>query len=214
MSTTALIRWSGGALLLAGALITAHLFHPDGADPNAMLDPAWSPVHILLGAGFIVSLLGLIGLHARQANEAGRLGAVGFALVFVSTATVGGSILSDEGFILPAIARDDAAGTLLDPSGPIFGGPFGLVFLSASIAFALGAILLGIATIRAGVLPRWAGVLLLAGGPLVPFAPPLPQVVGNVGGLLLGLGYVWLGYAVWSESAARSAQPEETAAAN
>jgi hypothetical protein len=159
------------------------------------------PVHALLIAGAISSLFGLVGLYRAQAERIGALGLVGFILSVVGTALVVAALVADA-FVLPILAADPVGQTLLDPAGPLFGGALGLVFLLMAVTFALGSISLGFATARAGVLPRWAGALILVGGPLLGFTPPLPTSAGMAGALLLGAGYLWAGYAIWIGQAA------------
>jgi hypothetical protein len=198
MSSARLMRWSGLALMLAGLLIAiATLFHPSDADPHGFQSVAWTPVHALLIVGAILSLFGLIGLYRAQAARAGALGLAGFVLGLIGTALVV-AVLVIDAFVLPVLAADSAGRVLLDPAGPLFAGALGLVFLLMGVTFALGTILLGFATARASVLPRWAGALILAGGPLLGFTPPLPTSAGIVGALLLGAGYLWAGYAIWA----------------
>jgi hypothetical protein len=200
-----LTRWSGLALLVAGLLIAVPtLFHPSDADPRAFLNGAWAPVHALLIGGAILSLFGLFSLYGVQAQQTGLLGLAGFGLAFIGSALVVAALVADA-FVIPAIAADPAGGTLLDPTGPLFGGALGLVFLVMGLTFSLGALLLGFATARAGVLPRLSGILMLSGGPLLAFTPPLPAIVGMVGAVLLGAGYMWAGYAIWTNRAAGAA---------
>jgi hypothetical protein len=69
------------------------------------------------------------------------------------------------------------------------------------ISLTLGLLLTGIATIRAGVHPRWAGILLL--GATVGFffvffiAEFLPPQAGQIGsallGIILGMSLAWIG---------------------
>ncbi len=69
----------------------------------------------------------------------------------------------------------------------------------ASLVFSIDYILLGAAIVRAGVLPRGAGILLAVGAPIVAFSPPIGvQAVLIVGHVMFGLGLVWLGYALWT----------------
>lgn len=207
MSTPKLIRWSGIALILAGVLDLSNLFHPDETDPNALANPAWGPVHVILGIGFLVSLIGLVGLYLRLVEKDWILSTAGFVLAFFSVATVAGLILFLEGFIVPALARSSIAEAALDPAGPVLGGPVIPIFMGAARVFVLGAILLGISIVRSRVLPRWAGVSLAVGAPLWIFSPPLPYVVYLLGGALVSIGYIWSGYAVWASGRQPAAQP-------
>jgi hypothetical protein len=80
------------------------------------------------------------------------------------------------------------------------------------LAFFLGLILFGAATMRAGVFPRWAGLLLIVGdvvfGAGDHFGPAAP-IVYVLGAAITGAGFVWLGLALLSgsgTSAQRSAR--------
>jgi hypothetical protein len=202
MSSSRLIRWSGLALLVAGLLLAIPvLLHPNDADPRAPLQAVWVPIHTLFICGAVLMLFGLIGLYVSQKERAGALGFAGFILSFIGNTLIV-FVLGLEAFVIPALAADPLGQALLAPAGPLFGGPLGLALLIMAASFALGTILLGIATFRADVLPRWAGLLLLVGGPLLAFWPPLPQPVGVVGGALVGASFIWSGYAIWAGSGA------------
>jgi membrane protein implicated in regulation of membrane protease activity len=89
--------------------------------------------------------------------------------------------------------------------------------------YLLGPLLFGIATFRAGVLPRWAGALFVAGATLGPVgallvAPEYQPLVMVPNGLALA----WLGYALVTERRQqtseavldpRTARPEPSQAA-
>ena len=207
MSSANLVRWSGVALLIAGTLVAVTTpFHPDdAADPNAVTTNVWVIVHSLYVPAFILTMFGLVGLYARQAEHAGVLGLIGFILAFIGSSLFLVVVVL-EASVVPVIAADPAGQILLDPAGPLFGGELGPILLMGQAAFALGFVLTGIATVRADVLPRWPGVLLLIGAPLAAFWPPLPHLVGVTGGVLFGLGYAWLGYAMWARTGERVIQ--------
>lgn len=198
MLSSKLTRWAGLALLLAGVLITIPVvLHPDEtADPGALLSNSWLVIHTIFIIGDVLSILGLMGLYARHAQALGRIGLMGFILITMGSALFVGVLMIDS-YVVPALAADIKTQPLLDEAGPLFGGPLGLVFMISGLIFSLGAILTGLTIMRTSVLPRWAGLLLL-GGPLLAFTPPLPHLVGVVGGALMGISFVWLGYALWS----------------
>ena len=142
--------------------------------------------------------LGLVGLYAYQVKQTGWLGLVGFVLAFIGTALVG-SILLYVSTVLPLIASEAQAIFAQAATPPVFIQP---VFV---LGFGLGWILLGVATMRAGVLPRWSGLLLIIGVTLfvvsetVLFEARLAHTLVTVGDVIFGLGLMWLGYALWSE---------------
>ena len=71
----------------------------------------------------------------------------------------------------------------------------------------LGGLLFGIATIRAGILPRWAAILLAAASVLTPLAALLPDQLQRLAAMPMGIALAWLGYALWSERRAQAPEP-------
>jgi hypothetical protein len=67
--------------------------------------------------------------------------------------------------------------------------------------YMLGGLLFGIAVYRAGVLPRWAGVLLAVGTVIAPVAALLPLAAQPKIAVPTGLALIWLGYGLWSNPA-------------
>jgi hypothetical protein len=196
---TRLIRWSGLISLLAGVLYAVGaLLHPVGEGLAAVSSPNWVPAHLIYWVAVMLMQLGLVGVYARQVEQTGWLGLVGFVLAFVGTALVS-SILLYVSTALPLIAGE--AQTIFDQAAtpPVFLLP---VFV---LGFGLGWILLGVATMRAGVLPRWSGLLLIIGVTLfvsseaLPFEATLAHILVTVGDIIFGLGLVWMGYVLWSE---------------
>lgn len=83
----------------------------------------------------------------------------------------------------------------------------------ASLLLAVGGVLLGIATMRARVLPRWAGLLLIAAAVLnlIGFSLPDNTIVTSVASVLLALAFGWFGYALWLTKGEAFGQPVLTA---
>jgi hypothetical protein len=179
MSSSRLIRWSGILTIVAGASLILSTF----SHPSSPQSAAWVPVHLLFFAGLVATLLALIGIMAYQLQRAGRLGLVGFFTAFVGTA-----MMLMEG-------REH----LFSPDFGV-GTPRGLPeLIVASSIFGIGFVLLGIAIVRAGVLPGDADVLLAVGGPIYAFSPPIGvRTVEIVSSVLLGIGLVWVGYVLSS----------------
>jgi uncharacterized membrane protein len=81
--------------------------------------------------------------------------------------------------------------------------------LLGGLAFLIGLILFGIATMRAGAFPRWAGVLLIVGDVVfgaASFSGSASLVVEVIGALITCAAFVWLGLALLSGGSASARQ--------
>jgi hypothetical protein len=193
------IRWSGGIGVLAGVLYAVGaLLHPVGEDLAAVLNPRWIPSHVVYWIAAILMTVGLGGIHARQARESGRLGLMSLILAMGGTVVVSG-IFFLVSTAIPLIATQAPALFERAMTPPSWAMP------AVIAGFALGYVMFGLATIRAGVLPRAAGVILVVGvilfviseTPL--FGRATSHAMVTIGDVLFGLGFSWMGYAVWSE---------------
>lgn len=149
-------------------------------------------------------LLGITGIYARQVQESGWLGLVGFLLLFVEWVLVAATDLF-EAMFLPVLATQApkfAAGFL-----GVFGNYASEVNLGAIpllnplsfVLYLLGGVLFGIATFRAGILSRWASLLLAIGAPSTILFALLPHEFERVAAVPVGIALAWLGYSLWSE---------------
>jgi hypothetical protein len=141
------------------------------------------PDEALYVVALVGMLGGIVGLHARQTGGYGRLGKTGFFSAFVGTALLlMGFVLAFVNRILVRIQLEgEAFSELAFPDWVL-----GLGLLGALVGFAL----LGVATLRLGMLPRWTGPLLIV-------CFPLAIALGNDGGgVVLGMAWLALGYAL------------------
>lgn len=210
ITTQSLIRASGPAAIVAGsAYALVGVFHP----PNILASvttPAWLVVHVLAIGTSIFGLLGLTGLYARQAEKSGWLGLAGYLLLNLWLAIILGFTFV-EVFILPALAT--TAPTFVEAWLGMFNGTANDINLGAlptvwtisGPLYILGGILFGIATVRAHILPRWAGVLLAVGTAMGPLAAFLPLDLQPKIAVPAGLALAWLGYSLWAERRAKPA---------
>jgi hypothetical protein len=210
ITTQSLIRATGPAAIAAGlSYALVGVFHP----PNVLASvttPVWLAVHVLAMGTSIFGLLGLTGIYARQAEKSGWLGLAGYLLLNFWLAIILGFTFV-EVFILPALAT--VAPTFVDAWLGMFNGTSGGIDLTALSTvwtitgplYILGGILFGIATVRAGILPRWAGVLLAVGTAVGPLAALLPLDLQPKVAVPAGLALAWLGYSLWAERRAGTA---------
>jgi hypothetical protein len=179
------------------------LFHPlniSASVPTAQ----WSVVHVLATAMCFFGIFGMVGLYVRQSDRAGWLGLAGYLLFTVWLALILGFTFA-EVFILPVLATaaptfvEGWLGMFTGSASPINLGALPTLWTLSGPIYILGGLLFGIATFRAGILPRWAGALLAAGTVLGPVAILFPPELQPKVAVPVGLALAWLGYALWSE---------------
>jgi hypothetical protein len=204
-TTSNLIRWAGLSAMVGGFLFVAiQPIHPPEI-LSSVTTSTWSLVHYVGVAMCFLILLGITGIFARQAEESGWLGLAGF-LVFGLMWALTAAFQFAEAFILPLLATDApkfVVGFLGITSGSPSEVSLGIlptVYSLTSVLYLLGGVLLGIATFRARVLPRWAGGGL-AVGTVAPLALSLllPHEFIRLAAVPTGIALALLGYALWSD---------------
>ncbi len=202
MSKADHIRWSGLALLGAGILVAVGaLMHPDESVEGAMAMPSWSTSHVILVLSLLLLFFGLTGLYGRLAGK-GMSALAGYVLAVTSSMLFLG-ITFVEAWIAPAVVASGPEGAaLMAMGGPIMSGQLGMVLMAAALAYSLGWLLLGLAVWKEDSLPKWAGLLMIGGGLLMPHSPPLPLIVFQLGAVLIGAAAIWLGWTMWSSGEA------------
>lgn len=190
--STNLIRNSGITLMIAGALtVIGALLHPNEvAHPEVVVTTQWLIAHSCFLIATTLSLFGLTAHYLQHAEQTGIVGRIGYVLAFVST-VIFTAIFAIESFIMPVVAANPAGAALLDVA---FNGLFGLIVLTTGIAFSVGYIVIGLFALRFSSAARWGTLLLIVGGPLAGFAGILPYGVSMGGIVVLGLGFLWLGW--------------------
>ena len=146
-------------------------------------------------------------------KESGWLGLAGF-LLFGPFWAIEASFQFAEGLILPLLATEAprfTVGFLGVTSGSPSEVSLGIlpaVYSATSVLYLVGGVLLGIATFRAGVLPRWAGAGLAVGtvAPLV-LSLLLPHALIRLAAVPVGIALALLGYALWSERREKVSEP-------
>jgi hypothetical protein len=191
-----LVRTGGGlASAAAGVLLLlGHLLELGG-------DPEYGTVlgGTLVLAAHLALVFALVALWAAQAEQSGLLGGLGMVLGVAGTTLVCGVVL---------VEIAGASGAEVDAVLAV-GLPAGLA-LSGGLAFLVGLILFGAATMRAGVFPRWAGLLLIGGDVvfgLGSFAGAAATIFEILGAAITCAALVWLGLALLSERGAPARQP-------
>lgn len=174
---------------------------------------AWAIIQPVKMTMCLLFLLGIAGLYARQVEAAGWLGLAGYLLLSLAWAIQTPYVFA-EAFILPELAT--AAPAFVEsflgiingsPSGMDIGALPTIYSLLIGIPYMLGGLLFGIATFRAGILPRWPAGLLAVAAALTPAAALLPLELQRLAAIPVGLALAWLGYALFSERREQAAEP-------
>jgi hypothetical protein len=214
MKSTALnlTRLAGIPALLAGvSYVIVGLFHPPHIASSATTT-SWQLVHIAACAMAFLGLLGMAGLYARQAPKVGRLGLVGYILLSLWFALVLGFSFV-EAFIVPQMASTSPEfveawmGMFAGPGGDFDLGVLPTLWGLSAPLLILGGLLFGVATFRARILPRLAGLLLAFSTVVAPVAGLLPNEAQPKIAIPMGIALVWLGYSLMAERRTESVAP-------
>jgi hypothetical protein len=186
MLSSNLIRWSGLAAILAGGLwIVGGILlglRPPGMPGGPHRESG--DVSLLLSASLVLIAVGLVGLHFRQAERAGRWGKTAFTLAVI------GAVALFVGLMVNLTGLIDAWIITVTPG---------------FLALVVGLLFSGVATLGATVLPRWAGVLFIVASLALLFFNTEDARAWLA--VLFGVAWVALGYAVWSGMGQSAAQP-------
>jgi len=205
MTAATLMRLAGVSAMVTGlSIIIIGMFHPLNI-PSAVTTATWVNVHIFATALGFFGLFGMAGLYARQVEESGWLGLIGF-LLFSAWMTLVCGFSFVEAFIEPRLVTESPAfiaslmGMFTSMPSEIDLGILPTLWNISGLLIILGPLLFGIATFRARVLPRWAGALLALVAVLVPVGGMVPpEYQAKFIMIPLGLAVAWLGYALFSE---------------
>lgn len=198
MSSSSLIRWGGPAAMLGGVLWVPYgvfaMLEPWGAGVVYRDDVGYSvitsmPLFIMYSLpgclALLLTSLGLLGVLVRL--PAGRTGRISLVLAYIAVAL---AVLSLSG-----------VSALFDPlftSGRIFGTlVLGIATLLAGVTAGRSRATLGwtLALMALGL----AGTFLLPLWPLVYALMWVPEAAGAAFIALFGLGWLVVGYVLWSE---------------
>lgn len=205
ITASKLIRWAGLAAVVAGIIFAGiQPIHPPDVLAS-VTTRAWAIITPVKTAMCLLFLLGIAGLYARQVRQSGWLGLVGFLLLSLSWAIQTAFVFA-EAFIMPLLAT--TAPKFVDGFLGLASGHASAVNLGAlpvlytvvvGLGYMLGGLVFGIATLRAGILPRWAAGLLAVAAALTPAAALFPHQIQRFAAVPVAFAVAWLGYALWSE---------------
>ena len=159
-------RLAGSALVIGGALgIAGYLavgIIVGGSGDTRFTNPQWQPLYAIALAGGILVTIGFPAVLVAQGGRSPRMTVVGYAgtLAALVMLNLGEGVI--EGFVKPYLVNH---GGIPDPEPAGFAA-FEIVAL---VCMLVGLISFGVAVLRARMLPRWVGVLLIV-APIASFA--------------------------------------------
>ncbi len=207
------IRWAGLAAMLAGLIFAGiQPIHPLDTLASVNTTP-WAIITPLKTVMCFFFLLGIGGIYARQVKETGWLGLTGFLMFSLAWALQSAYIFA-EAFILPPLAATAPKfveavffGVITGRATEVNLGALPAIYAVLGILYVLGGLLFGIATLRAGILSRWAAGLLAVASALTPLAALFPHETQRLAGIPVGLAIAWLGYSLLSERREKVSEP-------
>ncbi len=174
------LRLTGLASILAGVIWTA------GTILNLVvggsIEPANTLAALLAISATSLMVFAFIGIYAVQSEWLGLLGLLGTGL-----GAVGAVLLTGVNTVVFA----KSVGAVQVSRPPVEIGAPGVLGLVA------GVLLLGVTTMRAGVVNKWSGVPFILATALVPFRA-FGRSLGALAIFSASIGFVWLGFEIWS----------------
>jgi hypothetical protein len=204
ITSSTLTRWAGLSAIVAGVIYAGiQPIHPPDF-LSSVTTTKWAIIITLKLTMCFLFLIGIVGIYVRQVEKAGWLGLIGFVLFSLSWALQSGFVFA-EIFILPPLASvtpqfvDSYLGVVNGSPGEMNIGAIIPTYAFVGILYLLGGMLFGIATFRAGVLPRWPAGMLAVTAILTPAAALFPHEIQRFAAIPMGIAIAWLGYVLWSE---------------
>jgi hypothetical protein len=152
----------------------------------------------------VLTLAGLAGMFLRHRDQFGRLGRIGYSLLSVGFL----AMFVQEcliGYYLPTVADSKPVfvqhvlnGAMAHGDSRGIGAWQGL-FLIVGMGYSLGGLVFGIALFRAGVLSRWASVLLAYGTVSALALAALPESFSRPFAVPTGIALIGLGLSLWRD---------------
>jgi hypothetical protein len=217
VSSTRLGQGAGIAAATAGLIfILVQINHP-AMEVASATTTEWVVRSTAKAVMSVLALAGITGMYLRQFRHSGVLGLAGYLLFSLGYFVMFG-VEFLAAFVLPTVAHTapgyvndvivaSAGGT---PSGDI--GLMQAVFVATAAGYVGGGLLFGIATFRAGVLARWAAVLLAVGNVSTLALSVLPESFNRPLAVPTGIALIGLGASLWRDQ--RGSQPSAAVGAS
>ena len=159
----------------------------------------WTWINALGVVGAMAGLLGQAGIYSIQSANTNTYASFGFYVASTGTTLLIGTMLW-ETILWPILVNYEES--LLAFRGPIYSSKtFFPFFIAAGLVYSIGYVLVGIGIVQAGILPRFAGILVAVGAPTFGLGAMFGKAqvyVRSLGVTLMSVGLIWLGLAILS----------------
>lgn len=159
----------------------------------------WTWINALGVVGAMAGLLGQAGIYSIQSANTNTYASFGFYVASTGTTLLIGTMLW-ETILWPILVNYEES--LLAFRGPVYSSrTFFPFFIAAGLVYSIGYVLVGIGIVQAGILPRFAGILVAVGAPTFGLGAMFGKAqvyVRSLGVTLMSVGLIWLGLAILS----------------
>lgn len=204
VTTTGLTKSAGIAAAAAGAIfIAVQIKHP-GMDTFLTDTNEWVVRCLAKAFMCVLALAGITGMYLRQVRQMRVLGLVGFLtfavgyLLIMCTVVMAAAFLPALSHTAPQFVNDVVAA---NEGGTTMGdiGHLQVLFSLTGVCYLLGGLVFGVALFRAGVLARWAAVLLAASTVGTAALAVLPSSFNRPMAVPEGVALIGLGISLWRD---------------
>jgi hypothetical protein len=202
ITTDRLTAAAGVAAAAAGAIyVGVQVNHPP-ADLEHLVTTEMFVRETAKAVMAVLALAGFTGMFLCNRHRFGALGVTGYVVLMIGYL----ALFANQcivGYVLPTVAKTDPGYVQDYLDAAVGGSPRGDIghmqelFLVTGIGYALGGLLFGIALFRAGILARWACLLLAYGTTSALALSALPESFNRPFAVPVGVALIGLGISLW-----------------
>jgi hypothetical protein len=202
ITTSRLTATAGLCAAAAGAIfIGVQINHPP-ADVAHLVTTELAVRETAKALMTVLALAGFTGIFLRHHRRFGVLGLAGYLLLMVGYLALF-AVQCIVAYVLPTVALSNPGYVQDVLDAAVGGSPAGDIghmrelLLVTGIGYSIGGLLFGIALFRAGVLARWASVLLAYGTTSALALSVLPESFNRPFAVPTGVALIGLGVSLW-----------------
>jgi hypothetical protein len=217
ITITRITAMAGLCAVAAGAIYAGVQINHPAADVANVVTTEMAVRETAKAVMAVLALAGFAGMFVHNRHRFGVLGVAGYVLLSIGYfAMFANQVI--VACVLPTVAETDPGYVQAYLDAAVGGSPsrdiggMTVLFGITGAGYALGGLLFGIALFRAGLLSRWASVLLAVGTISAPALAVLPESFNRPFAVPVGVALIGLGLSMWRD-ARREPEGDEAAAA-